>query len=616
VTLPEGTEISPSAANGLLACSDEQFGRTSGMVGKCPPQSKVGSVIVRTPLLIEPIEGSVYVGHPECAPCTPSQVQEGKMVRLFIEARLPEPPPGEQRPAVLVKLAGHTKVSKAGQLTAVFTDNPQLPFSELEVALDEGPDSPLTNPSACGPAVAVARLTPWSSNTVSSISATGAPNIEGCSTPGFTPSLIAGMTGSTHAGSFGSFEVSLTRPDGQQDLGTVALHTPPGLAGLLAKVPLCGEAQANAGSCSAVSQIGEVSASVGAGTQPYTIHGGKVYLTGPYGGGSFGLSLVVPAAAGPFHLSGVDGSGGEGDGSVVVRGSIKVNPKTATLTITTNPPPTQLDGIPLHIQKVLVTVNREKFMFNPTSCDAMSIEGTFTSSTGTTASSRFPFQATDCAKLPFKPGFFVSTRAGHTRKNGAYFHVHVTSGAGQANIKSVFVELPKILPSRTSTLKQACTEAQFATNPAGCPAGSFVGTAVARTPVLPVPLTGPAIFVSHGGAAFPDLDVVLQGDNVTVDLTGSTNIRRGVTSSAFKSVPDVPVSSFELTLPQGPHSALAATANLCTKTVKHVKQKRRLSMPTTITGQNGAVIKRSTTIMVAGCQKAAGKTSHGKKHKK
>jgi hypothetical protein len=621
VTLPEGTEISPSTANGLVACTDEQFGRTSGMVGKCPPQSKVGTVTVRTPVLLEPVEGSVYVGQPECTPCTPSQVEEGKMVRLFIEAKLPEPPPEAQRPAVLVKLAGHTKVNKTtGQLTTVFTDNPQLPFDELEVALDEGAHSPLTNPSACGPAVAVARLTPWSRDVVSSISATGAPSIEGCYPPAFTPSLIAGMTGSRHGGAFGSFEVSLTRPDGQRDLGTVALHTPPGLAGLLAKVPPCGEAEANAGSCSGASQIGEVSASVGSGAQPYTIHGGRVFLTGPYGGGSFGLSLVVPAAAGPYHLSGIDGSGGEGNGNVVVRGSIKVNPKTATLTITTNPPPTRLDGIPLHIQKVFVNVNRAGFMFNPTNCDHMSIQGTLTSSTGTTFTTKYPFQATDCAKLPFKPGFFVSTRAGHTRKNGAYLHVRVTSGSGQANIKSVFVELPKILPSRVSTLKQACTEAQFATNPAGCPAGSFVGTAVARTPVLPVPLTGPAIFVSHGGAAFPDLAVVLQGDNVTVDLTGSTNIRNGVTSSAFKSVPDVPVSSFELTAPQGPHSALAAIANLCTKTVskhhKHVKQKRRLRMPTTITGQNGAVIKRSTMITVAGCRKAAVKPGGKKHHKK
>lgn len=545
------------------------------------------------------------------------------MVRLFIEAKMPEPPPGVPSPAVLIKLAGRTKVNKAtGRLTTVFTDNPQLPFGELEVALDEGPDAPLTNPTSCGLAVAVARLTPWSSRKASTIDATGAPNIEGCSAPGFTPSLVAGMTGSARGGSFGSFGVSLSRPDGQQDLGTVSLKTPPGLAGMLAKVPLCGEAQANAGTCEAASQIGEVTASVGAGSQPYTIHGGKVFLTGPYGGGPFGVSLVVPAEAGPFRLAGVTGAGGEGSGSVVIRGSIKVDPHTAAITIATNPPPTQLDGIPLHLQNVFVNIDRERFMFNPTNCSAMSIESTITSSTGTAVASKYPFQATDCTTLPFKPGFEVSTQTHHTRRNGAELHVSVTSGSGQANIKSVFVELPKVLPSRIETLKLACSEAQFAANPAGCPAGSQVGTAVAHTPVLPEALKGPAIFVSHGGAKFPDLDVVLQGDGVTVILTGQTNIteKTEITSSNFNTVPDVPVSRFELTLPTGRHSALAATENLCTKTItrrvkvrvhgkivyrkRRVKVKRTLRMPTTITGQNGAVIKQNTKIAVKGCGNA------------
>lgn len=632
LALPEGTEISPSAANGLVTCSEEQFGRTSGEIGKCPAASKIGTVRIHTPLLMEPIEGNVYVGQPECSPCTQTQADGGKMVRLFIEAKMPEPPPGVESPAVLVKLAGRAEVNSAtGQVTTKFTENPQLPFDELEVALQDGPQAPLTNPTSCGPIVAVATLTPWSSENSLMISATRPPTIEDCSSPSFTPSLVAGMASSARGGSFGSFEVSLSRPDGQQDIGPVTLHMPPGLAGILAKVALCGEAQANAGTCSSASQIGEVSASVGSGTQPYTIHGGKVFLTGPYGGGPFGLSLVVPAEAGPYHLAGVNGVGGEGDGDVVIRGSIKVDPKTAAITITTNAPPTRLDGIPLHLQKVLVNVNREGFMFNPTNCDAMSIEGTLTSSSGTAFDAKYPFQAVNCATLPFAPGFKVSTHAKHTKRFGAYLHVHVTSASGQANIKSVRVELPKVLPSREETLKQACTEKQFAENPAGCPSGSHVGTAIAHTPVLPVPLTGSVIFVSHGGAAFPDLDVVLQGDGVTVDLTGSTNIVKGITISNFKSVPDVPVSSFEMSLPAGAHSALAATANLCTDTVakraktkvngkvvyrkRHVKQKRKLVMPTTITGQNGAVVKQSTVIAVEGCGGVKGKATKAKSKK-
>jgi Domain of unknown function DUF11 len=612
VAMPEGTAISPSAANGLVACSNAEFGLKSGVGAKCPNASNVGTVKISTPLLAQPLTGEVFVGQPECAPCSAADAEAGRMVPLFIQA---------QGSGVLIKLAGHTKINNAtGRLTTVFTENPQLPFEELELTLENGPRAPLTNPTVCGPAVAVAKLTPWSSLTASTTSAANPPSMEGCAAPKFTPGIVAGMTSSARGGSFSPMVVTLTRADGQQDLGAVTLHLPPGLAGILAKVPLCAEAQANAGTCAAASQIGEVSASVGAGSQPYTIHGGKVYLTGPYGGGPFGLSIMVPAEAGPYKLAGVNGAGGEGDGTVVIRGSIKVDPKTAAITITTNPPPTQLDGIPLHLQKINVNVNREGFMFNPTNCNAMSVEGTLTSSTGTVASASYPFQAVNCATLPFKPGFKVRTHARHTKRFGAYLHVGVTSGNGQANIKSVFVELPKVLPSREETLKQACTEKQFAENPAGCPTGSHVGTAVAHTPVLPVPLTGPAIFVSHGGAAFPDLDVVLQGDGVTVDLTGNTNIVKGITTSDFKSVPDVPVSSFELTLPGGTHSALAATANLCTRTVTkhkhHVKQKRKLVMPTTITGQNGAVVKQSTVIAVEGCGGSKGKAAKGKSKKK
>jgi hypothetical protein len=284
---------------------------------------------------------------------------------------------------------------------------------------------------------------------------------------------------------------------------------------------------------------------------------------------------------------------------------------------------------------VEAAVDKPGGIFNPTNCAAMSITGTIGSSEGAREAVSTPFEAADCATLPFKPGFNVATHAGHTRRNGAYLHVTVTSGSGQANIKSVHVELPKILPSRLETLKQACTAGQFAENPGGCPAGSFVGTAIARTPVLSKPLTGPAIFVSHGNAAFPDLDIVLQGSGITVILEGNTSIdtKTNVTSSDFKSVPDVPVSQFELTLPAGAHSALDATGNLCTQTVtkrvkvkvhgkavyrkRKVTQKRTLSMPTTITSQSGAVIDQKTKVAVEGCKKAATntKSSGGRRSK-
>lgn len=284
-----------------------------------------------------------------------------------------------------------------------------------------------------------------------------------------------------------------------------------------------------------------------------------------------------------------------------------------------------LDGVPLDIRTINVTVDRPGFTFNPTSCNPLSITGLVASAQGAVAVVSSRFQVADCASLPFKPAFKVSTSAKTSRSNGASLDVKLSfphpgpqpSGhSGEANIARVHVELPKALPSRLSTLQKACTDKTFEANPASCPPASRVGYARAITPVLPVPVEGPAFFVSHGGQKFPELVIVLQGYGITVDLQGETFISKaGVTSSTFKSVPDVPVSKFELTLPQGPDSALAANGNLC-------KIKGGLKMPTEFVAQNGAEIRQTTKITVNGCTKKKAKKAsksrkrHGKGGKK
>jgi hypothetical protein len=326
---------------------------------------------------------------------------------------------------------------------------------------------------------------------------------------------------------------------------------------------------------------------------------GNVFLTGPYRGAPFGLSIVTHAVAGPFDL-----------GNVIVRAAVNVDPHTSQIVVTSDPLPTILQGIPLDLKTVNVTIDRPGFTFNPTNCSPLSVTGTIASTTGASAAVSSPFEAANCANLPFKPSFRVSTQARTSKANGASLDVKVSQKPGEANIQRVDVTLPLALPARLTTLQRACTEAQFNANPAGCPAASNVGMATATTPVLSMPLTGPAYLVSHGGAAFPDLVVVLQGEGITIDLTGNTDIKKGITYSRFETVPDAPIGSFELRLPEGPHSALAANTpgkakgSLCSS---------KLSMPTTIAGQNGAVIHQSTPIKVTGCAKA----KHRKKaHKK
>src|SRR4029077_9576406 len=162
------------------------------------------------------------------------------------------------------------------------------------------------------------------------------------------------------------------------------------------------------------------------------------------------------------------------------------------------------------IRTVNVTINRPGFMFNPTNCDPLTTTGSLGSTTGTSAPVSSLFEAANCAALPFKPSFTASTEAHTSKAEGASLTVNVAQKPGEANIHKVDLQLPLILPARLTTLQKACTDAQFTINPAGCPEASNIGKAIAITPVLKTPLTGPAYLVSHGGAAFPDVEFVLK----------------------------------------------------------------------------------------------------------
>jgi hypothetical protein len=611
VTLPAGLSVSASAANGLEGCSESQLDIDSGEPGKCPEGSKLGTVEVTTPLLSKPLDGHVYFAEPKCGEegepaCVESEAEEGKLFGLDIEldGEAVIKIPGD------VEAGGYGAYSAAhglapGQLRAVFDNNPQLPFGELVFKFKEGPRTPLANPQTCGTYTTSTVLEPWSAPFSASATSESPFGIswdgKGAPCPAsmpFSPSFTAG-TASSAASAYSPLVVEFSRQDREQDLSGITVHTPPGMLGNLSGVPLCGEPQAAQGSCGEASLIGTTSAVVGPGEDPFTITGGRVYLTGPYKGAPFGLSIVVPANAGPFHL-----------GNVVVRASIAISPQTAALTITSNPLPQIVDSVPIRLRKVVVDVNRPGFMFNATDCVPRKVEATltglegFTATHGSSVSVSSPYNASGCASLAFKPKFAVSTSGKTSRANGASLAVKLTypSGPNYANIAKVKVDLPKQLPSRLTTLQKACTAAQFEANPAGCPAASVVGHAKAITPILPVPLEGPAYFVSHGGEAFPSLIVVLQGYGVTLDLVGTTFISKaGITSSTFKAVPDAPVGSFELTLPEGKYSALAANGNLC---------KSKLAMPTAFVAQNGAEIHESTPIEVSGCSTGISIVSH------
>jgi hypothetical protein len=594
VTLPQGVAINPGAADGLQACTDNgseapgspgnEIGLGSDAQPACPHASQVGTVEVTTPVLPDVLRGEVYLSADHTA----------NNYAVFVVIR------GD---GLLVKLKATVVANPVtGQLTASFLNNPQFPFTDFVLHFYGGPRAVLVNPSLCGQATTTMDLTPWSAGPGGTGDATPfstfGVSFDGlggaCPFPQpFAPSFTAG-TSSIQAGGFSPLSATFSRNDADQRIDHVQVKTPAGLSGMLSSVPLCGEPQASEGTCSSASQIGHVTAGVGSGAAPlYLPIPGQppnpVYLTGPYKGAPFGLTFVIPAIAGPYNL-----------GTVVVRAAINVDPSTAALTVTSDPLPTIIDGIPIQVKTVNVLIDRPDFVFNPTNCSPMRVAGSVTSREGSTASFGSPFQVTGCGDLAFKPTFKVSTSGKTSKLSGASLDARVTyppyKPGSEANIAYAKVELPKQLPSRLTTLQKACIAAVFNANPANCPAASVIGVARVATPVLPVQLTGPVYFVSNGGEAFPNLVVVLQGDGVRVNLVGNTFISKaGITSTTFKTVPDVPFTSFELYLPEGRYSALAANGNLC---------KSKLAMPTAFTAQNGAVMKQSTKIAVTGCPKA------------
>jgi hypothetical protein len=630
LALPEGLQASAGAANLLQTCSvgaagfdglDSDTGEAleTELAGQaftsaqaaCPEASKIGTVEIETPLLAHKLEGGVYLAAQDTDPFASPLV-------IYMVAEEEPNRPNKTEPRVLTKLAGEVSINQTtGQLVSTFKKTPQAPFEHLRIHLFDGPTSAQATPTRCGLYHAVADFSSWSNEQPTvresnpenpgGFDISSGPNGTSCPGSGqlpFAPSFEAGSSNS-QGGAFTPFTLTIKRADGGQALKGIDMETPPGLAAVLASVPLCGEPQAADGNCGPESEIGQSVSSSGLGSSPINLPG-KVYLTGPYNGAPFGLSAVTEVVTGPFHV-----------GKVVVRSSIDVNPTTAQAIIDTDNStffsdsgevqhfaglPEIIKGVPAQIKELNVTIDRPGFEFNPTNCSKLETTGTLKGSESSTGVSS-QFYASGCASLPFVPKLTASVEGQGSKEDGTEFDVTIQSpGLGQANIHKVDLTIPALLPSRLTTIQKACLEATFNANPASCDGGSVIGEGVVETPVFKDPLRGPAYLVSHGAAAFPDVEFVLQGEGeakgVEVILDGKTDIKNKVTYSRFETSPDAPFTKFVSRFPAGPHSALTPNVpetehyNLC---------KHTLTVPTEITGQNGAFISQTTPVTILGC---------------
>jgi uncharacterized repeat protein (TIGR01451 family) len=567
VRLPEGVRVNPAAADGLAGCSPAEVGLRSALPASCPDGSRVGSVTIVTPLLDVPLEGSIYLASPGVNPF-------GTLLAVYLVAR---------GPGLIVKLAGRVETDAlSGRLTAVFDDLPQLPFSAVRLSFDGGARAVLVNPPMCGRYDVSGELTSWSG----AVRGVGSSFVvdSGCFAAGarpFAPGFSAGVE-SPVAGGSSPFHLRVTRTDADEELRRVTVRLPRGLLGRLADVVLCSDGDASAGTCPSGSLIGSVMAGVGAGPLPFYIGGGRVYVTGPYGGAPFGLSVVVPAVAGPFDL-----------GVVVVRAAVFVDRRTAALRAVTDPLPTMLQGIPLQLRDVRVAVDRPGFMVQPTGCGEKQVRGVVESVAGRVVGAAARFQMGDCAELPFHPRLrlFVGSR-GHTRARfSTPLTAVLTQQPGEAGIRRVIVTLPSILSAQLPVIDDACTPEEFS---AGRCEDARIGTAVATTPLLRDPLRGGAYLVRRPGSHLPDLIVALRGQ-VSVDLVGRVAIPGSRHLSAtFAGVPDVPIKRFVLRFHAGARGVVGLAHGLCGRPAPSTARVR-------LVGQSGFSAPIRPALEVRGC---------------
>jgi hypothetical protein len=601
VTLPAGMTLSPSGGNGLQSCTPQQFG-VNAETGRqlnndpvtCPAGAQIGTIKVHTPVLCgrappnfdTPLEcnsslpptgelsGKVFFG-PTSGPGRPTDANPWKLY-LLIEGA-----------GIRIKLVGNTTVSPDGQIRNVFLSQPQVPFDRFDLNINGGERAVLANPNDCDTHSGAVTLKGWS-GAVKPSTPTVTPTTA-CAPVPFAPHVDSAGSNPEQAGANTVSSIVISRTDRQPDIKSLKLSLPVGAVGSLAAVPQCLAADARAGACPVDSKVGTVKTTVGTGNSLLTA-AGSLYLAQPMEPDDAAtLALVVPAKVGPIDL-----------GQVVVINHVKLRPSDTGVDAITEEIPSSIQGVPLHVRKIEITVDREGFFINPTGCDTRTLTATFTATDGQVSSSTMGLHAIGCDALAFNPKLRLIAGAKGLTKTGAHppLTAIVTQKSGEANIATAKVVLPDILRPNVPAFNKPgglCSDAQFAVR--ACPALSHAGDARVLTPVLPFALQGPVYVVQETGSILPKLYVDLKGQGIEVVLRARNSFQGIRTVNTFDGLPDVPQSYFALTVFGGKNGILNAWSNLCSASAR--------PFDTQFTGQNNKVVKAKPVLEIEGCTSAS-----------
>jgi hypothetical protein len=588
VTLPPGFTVNPDAADGQTSCTDAQANFDTEGPAECPDSAKIGTFSIGSPTLHGRLEGSVYIGEPK----------PGDQYRLFEIA---------SGFGIHAKLVASIKPNpETGQLTAYFEDLPQAPFEDFSLHLFSGERSLMATPTACRVYEVNADFFPWDSALPDQQSSQVfgldvGPHGAECPGPirPFNPTLVAG-TAIPAAGAFSSFTLKLDREDGDQYLGKLDFTMPAGLTANLHGVSYCPEeaiaaAAKTAGrteeaypSCPVTSQIGSSNVAAGPGSHPFHAVG-KIYMAGPFKGAPLSLVAITPALAGPYDY-----------GTEVVRVALHIDPLDAHVIADSETVPSIIGGIPLRLRSIQVNIDKHNFMINPTNCSALAVGSEGIGDQGSVTSFSSYFQAVNCATLPFIPKMSITQLGGHkatVRSQDPSLAIELNTRAGDANIKSIAVTLPKAFEIDQRHLGNLCSRSELASDQ--CSGRQAIGTATTNTPLLEEPLTGPVYAVS-GFGVLPHLAFILGGQVTLMPEAESSSVQGGRLRTVVPVVPDAPIGHFRFALFGGKQGYLVNTQSLCGSAPVTTVQ---------FTGQNGKMLTQQVRAKTA-CKAKSQQAKH------
>ena len=238
LTLPEGMTVNPSVAAGLGTCSEAQFATetiTSAPGAGCPNVSKVGELIVESPIVEGPIEGSMFFA-------TPRENRFGTLLALYLVAKAPER-------GLMIKVAGRVDADPDDRAPDHDLRRPApAALLALQRPLPRRPAQPARDP------VGVRQLRHRDRH--QPLAATPTPS---CTSPRRSPSTCGVGGGpcpqgsppsarrrrrarsNSNASAYSPFYLHLTRSDTDQEITSYSANLPPGLLGKIAGVPFCPE---------------------------------------------------------------------------------------------------------------------------------------------------------------------------------------------------------------------------------------------------------------------------------------------------------------------------------------------------------------------------------------